>query len=435
MTYSNPGFRARRCHQRAASSSEHPTTIAPPSLASRLFSPTSHVGRRSPQLPCLSIRRCCRRSPRRASLDDAMAKRDRTPLFLQLRASTQASASPAFLHARPLSGAPSAARGGVAGGNSSGSNGTELVSLKRASTGDPPDPEWVSRYYALVAALEGVRADHAALADAQARHLLPAFGEDDTAAAEQAIASSTRALTAALHAAERELRALEPDGHGATEARVVENIKRALAGTLQAASLAFRADQKEYMVKLQGMKDAVGVPARGGGARAGRGRRRLGGSGSGGRGGRGDAGGTVRPSPYDDPAAGGVVEGEDAVLLELEMETDLYDTGFDDAQTAEAAAARRRAEMRAAELTDVAASVTELAVMVRDLAALVIDQGSVLDRVDYNVEAVRADTGRAVGQLRRAERAQRARASFWCLLCLAIGCGIMASALLLKWLF
>eukprot|EP00170_Pyropia_yezoensis_P003011 contig_12610_g3018 len=247
-----------------------------------------------------------------------MVKRDRTPLFLQLRASTQAAAPPTFLHARPLAGAPSAARGGGDGGTS-GSNGTELVSLKRASTGDPPDPEWVSRYYALVAALEGVRADHAALTDAQARHLLPAFGEDDTAAAEEAIASSTRALTAALHAAERELRALAPDGRGAAEARVVENIKRALAGTLQAASLAFRADQKEYMVKLQGMKDAVG--------------------------------------------------------------------------------------------------------------------GSVLDRVDYNVEAVRADTGRAVGQLRRAERAQRARASFWCLLCLAIGCGIMASALLLKWLF
>lgn len=129
------------------------------------------------------------------------------------------------------------------------------------------------------------------------------------------------------------------------------------------------------------------------------------------------------------------MEGEDAVLLELELESDLYDTGFDDAQAAEAAAARVRAETRAAELTDVAASVTELAVMVRDLAALVIDQGTVLDRVDYNVEAVRADTGRAVGQLRRAERAQRARASFWCLLCLAIGCGIMASALLLKWLF
>lgn len=362
-----------------------------------------------------------------------MVKRDRTPLFLQLRASTQAAAPPTFLHARPLAGALSAARGGGDGGTS-GSNGTELVSLKRASTGDPPDPEWVSRYYALVAALEGVRADHAALTDAQARHLLPAFGEDDTAAAEEAIASSTRALTAALHAAERELRALAPDGRGAAEARVVENIKRALAGTLQAASLAFRADQKEYMVKLQGMKDAVGVPARGRGARAGRGRRRIGGSSSGGGRDGGGGGGVGRPSPYD-PASGGVVEGEDAVLLELEMESDLYDTGFDDGQTAEAASARRRAETRAAELTSVAASVTELAVMVRDLAALVIDQGSVLDRVDYNVEAVRADTGRAVGQLRRAERAQRARASFWCLLCLAIGCGIMASALLLKWLF
>lgn len=359
-----------------------------------------------------------------------MAKRDRTALFQQLRSSAAPPPPPSFLNSRPLAAPPLPGRGG---GSVGGSSGTELVALKRTSTGDPPDPVWVPRYYALVAALAAVGADAATLADAQARHLLPAFGEDDTAAAEAAIAASTRALTAALHEAERELRALAPDGGGAAEARVVENAKRALAGTLQAASLAFRADQKEYMVKLAGMREAVGVPARGGGGgRAARGRRPH--SGSGGRGGGGGGGGGG-PSPYDDPAAGGLVEGEEAVLLELELETDMYDTGFDGAQTAEAAAARRRAETRAAELTGVAASVTELAVMVRDLAALVIDQGSVLDRVDYNVEAVRADTGRAVGQLRRAERAQRARASFWCLLFLAIGCGVMASILLLKWLF
>jgi len=343
-----------------------------------------------------------------------MAKRDRTSLFLQLRASARA-APPPFLHARPLA-APD------------GGDGAELVALKRSSSGDPPDPEWVSRYYALVAALASVRGDLASLADAQARHLLPAFGEDDTSAAEEAIASSTRSVTAALHRAERELRALAPDGRGAAEKRVVDNIKRALAGNLQSLSLSFRADQKEYMRKLQGMKEAVGQAGRGGG-RGSRGRRPLGGGGGRGSGG----GGGGRPSAYD--GASGVVEGEDAVLLELELETDMYDTGFDDAQSVEAADARRRAEARSAEVTGIATSITELAVMVKDLAALVIDQGSVLDRVDYNVEEVRAETDRAVGQLRRAERSQRQRASFWCIMCLAIGCGIMASALLLKWLF
>jgi len=288
----------------------------------------------------------------------------------------------------------------------------------------------VSRYYALVAALASVRGDLASLADAQARHLLPAFGEDDTSAAEEAIASSTRSVTAALHRAERELRALAPDGRGAAERRVVDNIKRALAAGLQSLSLSFRADQKEYMRKLQGMKEAVGQPGRGRGGRATRGQRHLGGGG--GRGSSGGVGGG-RSSAYD--PASGVVEGEDAVLLELELETDMYDTGFDDAQSSEAADARRRAEARSAEVTGIATSITELAVMVKDLAALVIDQGTVLDRVDYNVEEVRSETDRAVGQLRRAERSQRQRASFWCIMCLAIGCGIMASALLLKWLF
>lgn len=61
-------------------------------------------------------------------------------------------------------------------------------------------------------------------------------------------------------------------------------------------------------------------------------------------------------------------------------------------------------EHRTNELHQVAQSVSELATLFRDLGALVIDQGSVLDRVDFNIDTARQEIEGAVSELGQATR-------------------------------
>lgn len=59
---------------------------------------------------------------------------------------------------------------------------------------------------------------------------------------------------------------------------------------------------------------------------------------------------------------------------------------------------------RTAELADIARSITALAELFRDLSVLVIDQGTILDSVEYNVEMAAVNVGEAVRELGEATR-------------------------------
>ena len=54
------------------------------------------------------------------------------------------------------------------------------------------------------------------------------------------------------------------------------------------------------------------------------------------------------------------------------------------------------AEERDAEITRIAQSIEELSQIFKELAVLVIDQGTVLDRIDYNMEQVYSYEGGVV---------------------------------------
>lgn len=51
------------------------------------------------------------------------------------------------------------------------------------------------------------------------------------------------------------------------------------------------------------------------------------------------------------------------------------------------------------EINQIAKSIAELAELFQDLSALVIDQGTMLDRIDYNVETMGQDMHAAVEEL------------------------------------
>ena len=60
---------------------------------------------------------------------------------------------------------------------------------------------------------------------------------------------------------------------------------------------------------------------------------------------------------------------------------------------------------------------------------LVIDQGTILDRIDYNMEAVVEHTKTGIKQLEKAEKSQKSARPMKCIICLL--CTIMILLLIL----
>ena len=89
-------------------------------------------------------------------------------------------------------------------------------------------------------------------------------------------------------------------------------------------------------------------------------------------------------------------------------------------------------EEREQEVESIARSVNDLAEMMRDLSTLVIDQGSILDRIDYNVEQVAEKVDAGLKELKKAEEHQKSSRMFICILFLVVACVLMLLVLVLK---
>ena len=61
-------------------------------------------------------------------------------------------------------------------------------------------------------------------------------------------------------------------------------------------------------------------------------------------------------------------------------------------------------QTRDRELTEIARSIAQLAELFKDLSALVIDQGTLLDSVEYNIEQTAAHMAEAVTELNVAQK-------------------------------
>jgi syntaxin 16 len=80
----------------------------------------------------------------------------------------------------------------------------------------------------------------------------------------------------------------------------------------------------------------------------------------------------------------------------------------------------------------IAKSIEELANIFKELAVLVIDQGTILDRIDYNMEnAVEAAT-EGVKELTKAEEHQKNSMSVKCIILLVVLIIIMVGVLIWK---
>ena len=163
----------------------------------------------------------------------------------------------------------------------------------------------------------------------------------------------------------------------AQEVKIKKNLMSAYALQLQELMGKFRASQEKYLTRMKSREertkgsaglDDFGMPRRPGGGEPGA----SGGAGVGAGGG------------FDDDFSGYV------------------DSGFSFEQEQVVADSDALIEERSAEIQNIYKSIVDLAEMFKDMSLLVIEQGTLLDQIDYNVEQVVQHTAGAVVQLEKA---------------------------------
>merc|ERR1711967_53073 len=78
------------------------------------------------------------------------------------------------------------------------------------------------------------------------------------------------------------------------------------------------------------------------------------------------------------------------------------------------------ATTRSKEITQIASSISDLHTIFKELAVLVIDQGTILDRIDYNIEQVVDQSREANVQLQKAEKSAKSNRAMKCMLMLVL---------------
>ncbi|KAL6861633.1 hypothetical protein ACP4OV_017333 [Aristida adscensionis] len=322
-----------------------------------------------------------------------MATRNRTPLYRKYR--------DALRHVRAPAGSPSSSGAGGGGGGGGGPV-IEMASLLRSdrtyaplSTDDPSassrgavtvglPPAWVDVSEEISANMQRARTKMTELAKAHAKALMPSFGDgrDD----QRAIEVLTHEITDLLKRSEKRLQKLSIKDKS-EDSNVRKNVQRSLATDLQNLSMEFRKKQSSYLKQLRQQK-----------------------------------------------------EGQDGIDLEMNMngtkstfeDDEFEDVGFTEVQMSKLKKSEAFTREREREIEQVVESVNELAQIMKDLSVLVIDQGTIVDRIDYNVQNVAASVEEGYKQLQKAERTQKKGGMVMCATVLVILIFIMIVLLILK---
>ncbi|KAJ1383482.1 Target SNARE coiled-coil-like proteiny domain [Sesbania bispinosa] len=214
-------------------------------------------------------------------------------------------------------------------------------------------PAWVDLSEEISADVQRARTKMAELAKAHAKALMPSFG--DGKEDQRAIETLTHEVTDLIKRSERRLRRLSAAGPS-EDSNVRKNVQRSLATDLQNLSVELRKKQSTYLKRLRLQK-----------------------------------------------------EGQDGVDLEINLngsksryeDDDLDNMVFNEHQMAKLKKSEAFTVEREKEIQQVVESVNELAQIMKDLSVLVIDQGTIVDRIDYNIQKVATTVEDGLKQLQK----------------------------------
>lgn len=195
---------------------------------------------------------------------------------------------------------------------------------------------------------------------------------------------------------------------------LAQNVQTALASRVQDLSGAFRKQQSLYLRRMKGME------VRDRDIRAARGLAPPSSSttaGSAGEGGFRDSELAVREDMELSRSQLSSSSQSNLLLFEAEQSTNSNDLEIRE---------------RTKQIDEIAKSIQELATLFGDLQTLVIDQGTMLDRIDYNVELMSRELKGAVEELETATRYQRRSGRRQCILFLCLLIALLIAIIVIK---
>ncbi|EDV29770.1 uncharacterized protein TRIADDRAFT_52504 [Trichoplax adhaerens] len=174
---------------------------------------------------------------------------------------------------------------------------------------------------------------------------------------EHSIEILTQEITEMFHRCQRSIKNIGSRNRSASsqEQKIAKNVMASLAVTLQEMSSTFRKGQSSYLKRLKSREEflssSIGGPIKN----------------------------NVNSSPFDSD----------------NIEPEVYDRGFTKDQLQYVEDNTALIEEREREIVAIVRSISELNEIFKDLSTLIVDQGTVLDRIDYNIEhaAVQVEEG------------------------------------------
>lgn len=112
-----------------------------------------------------------------------------------------------------------------------------------------------------------------------------------------------------------------------------------------------------------------------------------------------------------------------------------FDSGFSTQQLARMKKTEVLTAEREREILQIVESVNQLQQIMKDLSTLVIDQGTIVDRIDYNIQNVAASVDKGVKELEKAERTQKQGGMVMCATALVFMCLFMLFVFIIKEIF
>lgn len=197
------------------------------------------------------------------------------------------------------------------------------------------------------------------------KRLMVSFDDASEEALDAEIEAKTRDATRLFRSCETTLKRIASradDDLSDSERTIRANIQRSVAMRIQGLNSDFRKSQREYMSRLKRQKDGTADSTF-------------------------DflSGGSQSHETVEE-GGGGFTQQQLAAVTDVE-----------------AIVAERDDEIR-----KIAESIQELSTIFKELAVLVIDQGTILDRIDFNMEQVAEHTRKGVVEIERAEQYQKA---------------------------